>query len=123
MEQFFKYVLGEIRVIADAPLIFITALLALAGAIWWAMDWRYAGIIVNRDSEIASLKTQRDDYRDNFANLKISGAKGAPVSGALAAKINELESASASTLNLLSVMMLKKLKLPMLSGIKTLSNI
>ena len=47
--------------IADAPLIFGTAFLTIAGAIWWAMNWRYGGIIANRDSEIAALKTQRDD--------------------------------------------------------------
>ena len=89
MEQFFKYVLGEIRVIADAPVIFGAGLLALAGAIWWAIDWRHGGIIGNRDSEIASLKTQRDDYRDKFANLKISGAKDAPANGVHAVRIIE----------------------------------
>ena len=89
MEQFFKYVLGEIRVIANAPLVFGTALLALAGAIWWAMDWRYSGIISNRDFEIASLKTQRDEYRDKFVNLKMSDAKDTHGNDADAVRIIE----------------------------------
>jgi hypothetical protein len=57
MEQIIKYVLGEIRVIAEAPGIFTIALFAMAGAVWWAMNWRYGGIVANRDTEISSLKT------------------------------------------------------------------
>jgi hypothetical protein len=69
MDQIIKYVVGEIRVIAGAPATFVTALLVLAVAIWWAMDWKYSGIIVNRDSEITLYKSQRDDYKD-----KLNGA-------------------------------------------------
>lgn len=76
MEQIIKYVVGEMRVIAEAPVTFGLALIALVAAIWWFMDWRYAGVIVNKDSDIASkvgelalARSQRDDYKD-----KLSGA-------------------------------------------------
>jgi hypothetical protein len=69
MEQLVKHVVGEMGVIAHAPVTIVAALLIMGGAIWWAMDWRYSGIIVNRDAEISSLRTQRDEYRE-----KLSGA-------------------------------------------------
>lgn len=82
MEAFIKYVLGEMRVIADAPLSFTVALLVIAGVIWWAIDWRYSGIlsnrdgvIQNRDSEIALLKSQRDDYKENLGGRSPDEAK------------------------------------------------
>jgi hypothetical protein len=73
MESLVKYVLDEIRVIARAPLVFMTALLALAGAVWWAMDWRYSGVIANRDAEISALKTQRDEYKDRLSGVFPAG--------------------------------------------------
>ena len=54
MDQIIKYVVGEMRVIAGAPATFVTALLVLAVAIWWAMDWKHSGIIANRDAIIAN---------------------------------------------------------------------
>jgi hypothetical protein len=69
MESIIKYVVGEMRVIAGAPATFVIALLALAGAIWWALDWKYSGVISNKDSEISLIRGQRDDYKD-----KLSGA-------------------------------------------------
>jgi hypothetical protein len=55
---------------------FLFVVVLIFGAIWWLMDWRYGGIITgrdgiiaNKDSEIALLKGQRDDYKD-----KLSGA-------------------------------------------------
>jgi hypothetical protein len=64
IEQFSKYVLGEIGVIAGAPAIFLIAILVVGSIIWWAMDWRYSGVIANRDAEISSLRTQRDEYKN-----------------------------------------------------------
>jgi hypothetical protein len=69
MEQLIHYVLSELKVIARAPVVFAAALLILAAAIWWAMDWRYSGIIANRAAQISSLETQRDEYKN-----KLSGA-------------------------------------------------
>lgn len=51
------------------PVIFIALILAIIGGVWWMMDWKYGAVITNKDSEIALLKGQRDDYRD-----KLSGA-------------------------------------------------
>lgn len=57
MESLVKYVVGEMSTIAHAPAIFIVALLVVTGGIWWAIDWRYGSVIVNRDAEISSLRT------------------------------------------------------------------
>src|ERR1700722_19830693 len=53
---------------SNLPTFFFIAVL-IFGAVWWLMDWRYGGIVSNRDSEITLLKGQRDDYKD-----KLSGA-------------------------------------------------
>jgi hypothetical protein len=59
MEAIIKYVVGEMRVIAEAPAIFTIALLVLSAAVWWAMDWRYGSIINNQGSEIKLLERQK----------------------------------------------------------------
>jgi hypothetical protein len=66
MESFIKYVLQEMRVIRRAPVVFGAALLILGVAIWWAMDWRYSGIIANRDAKVSGAKAQRDEYKDKL---------------------------------------------------------
>jgi hypothetical protein len=48
---------------------FIVLTALIVAVVWWLMDWRYGGIIANKDSEIVLLKGQRDDYRE-----KLSGA-------------------------------------------------
>src|SRR5262245_51575677 len=75
MESLIKYVFGEMRVIAGARLVFATALLVAGMAIYWVMDWRYAGILSNRDSEIALLKSQRDDYKDKLGGASPDQAR------------------------------------------------
>src|SRR5262249_60686968 len=82
-ESLIKYVLGEMRVIADARLVFATALLVAGMAIYWVMDWRYVAILSNRDSEIALLKSQRDDYKDKLGGASPDQAR---------ARIDALES-------------------------------
>jgi hypothetical protein len=82
-------VIGEMRVIANAPIAFIAAVLILAGGVWWAMDWRYIGIIANRDAEISSLQIQRDEYKN-----KLSGAspdQAAQRIAALESRIKDIE--------------------------------
>jgi hypothetical protein len=83
MEQFIRYVLGEAGVIVRAPLVFAAAVLILVGLAWMAMDWRYSGVIANRDSEISSLRTQRDEYKEKLAGAtpeqaaqRIAGLEG-----------------------------------------------
>jgi hypothetical protein len=60
---------------ANLPTFFVI-LVIIIGAVWWLMDWRYGGVvaqrdgvIANRDSEITLQKGQRDDYKD-----KLNGA-------------------------------------------------
>jgi hypothetical protein len=88
MEQLIKYVLGEMREIRRAPLVFVTALLTLGAAIWWALDWRYTGIVSNRDLEISSLKTQRDEYKEKLGGASPDQAKARI--DALEQKVDEL---------------------------------
>jgi hypothetical protein len=71
MEPFIQYVLREMRVIAGAPVAFGAALLILAAASWWAIDWRYGTLIAHRESEISILKTERDEYKDQLAAAPI----------------------------------------------------
>ncbi len=68
---------------------FITLLVLMAVSIGGLMEWSYGGvvrnkdsIISNKDSEIAFLKSQRDDYKD-----KLSGASPAEAK----ARIDHLE--------------------------------
>ncbi len=67
---------------ANLPL-FVVILALMFVAVWWFMDWRYGGIIANRDSEISLLKGQRDDYKDKLSGATPDQAK---------AKIDSLES-------------------------------
>lgn len=66
---------------ANLPLFAVILVLMLA-AVWWLMDWRYGGIIANRDSEITLLRGQRDDYKDKLNGATPDQAK---------AKIESLE--------------------------------
>jgi hypothetical protein len=74
-EAFIKYVLGEFRMISEAPLSFATCIAASLLVIWFAMDWRYGGVINNKDSELSLAKAQRDDYRDKLGGATPDQAK------------------------------------------------
>jgi hypothetical protein len=71
MEQLIKYVLGEMRVVRGAPLALSTALLVLSGAIWWAVNWRYAGVIENKDGIIALYKERLNGAGPDEARARI----------------------------------------------------
>jgi hypothetical protein len=89
MESFIQHVLREMRVILGAPIAFFGAVAILVAAAWWAMDWRYTGVIANRDAEISSLQIQRDEYKN-----KLSGAspdQAAQRIAALELKVKDLE--------------------------------
>jgi hypothetical protein len=75
LETFIKYILGEFRMIADAPVSFIVSVLGAALLIWTVLNWRYEGIIT-------IIKTQRDDYHDKLGGASPDQAK---------ARIDELE--------------------------------
>jgi hypothetical protein len=59
---------------ANLPTFFVIVVLII-GAVWWLMDWRYGGIITNRDSEISLLKGQRDDYKEKLGGASPDQAK------------------------------------------------
>jgi hypothetical protein len=79
MERFITYVLKEARIIRRASLIFATAILVIAGVlfygIWQAMDWRYSGIIANINAELSSAKAVRDEYKDKLQGATPDQAK------------------------------------------------
>lgn len=76
MPQWMQDLVSGWPMIRANPPTFFVILALMIGAIWLVMNYVYGerianrdGIIGNRDSEIAMLKGQRDDYRD-----KLSGA-------------------------------------------------
>jgi hypothetical protein len=76
MDQIIKYVLDEMRVLADAPVVFAGAILVIAGAIWWTMSWRYSGIIKNRERTIALYKNRLGGASPDEAKAKIDSLEG-----------------------------------------------
>ena len=81
-EIVFKYILGESKTLRAAPASSIAIILGVFAVVWIAMDWRYAGIIANRDGIIASrdaaiklIETQRDDYKDKLGGASPDQAK------------------------------------------------
>jgi hypothetical protein len=76
MDQFINYVLDEMRVIGDAPVVFAGAVAVIAGAIWWAMSWRYSRIIRNRERTIALYKNRLDGASPDEAKAKIDSLEG-----------------------------------------------
>src|SRR5258708_34613959 len=94
LEIVIKYILGELRTIRNAPSSAVVVVLAILTVVWIAMDWRYGGIIGNRDGIIASrdaeiklIVTQRDDYIDKLGGASPDQAK---------ARIDALEKANES---------------------------
>lgn len=64
MPDWLTKLLEQWAVVTAAPIPFLITVLAATVIIWFAMDWRYGGVIGHRDSEISSLKTQRDEYKN-----------------------------------------------------------
>jgi len=102
-----KYILGESRTLRNAPASAIAIILGVFAVVWIAMDWRYAGIIANRDGIIASrdaainlIATQRDDYKDKLGGASPGEAKS---------RMDALEKANATLSARLSVIS-KRLK-------------
>jgi hypothetical protein len=58
LETVVKYILGEFRVIADAPVSFLTSLLAFI-ELYGSPSNGVMGRAIQRDAEISSLRTQR----------------------------------------------------------------
>jgi hypothetical protein len=79
-EQFVQNVLGEVRLIAEAPLVFGAAVLFLAAIIWAALRWRYSGIIEHRNRIIALYKARLNGATPDQAKAKIDSLEGQVIS-------------------------------------------
>ena len=80
-EQFVRYVLGEVRLIAEAPLVFGAAVLFLGAIIWAALRWRYSRIIERRNYVIALYKARLNGATPDQAKAKIDSLEGQVVIG------------------------------------------
>jgi hypothetical protein len=76
MDEIIKYVLDEMRVLGNAPVVFAGTVLIIAGAIWWALSWRYSGIIKNRERTIALYKNRLGGASPDEAKAKLDSLEG-----------------------------------------------
>jgi hypothetical protein len=79
-EQFFQYILGEGRVITEAPLVFGAAVVFLGAIIWTALRWRYSRTIEHRNHIIALYKDRLDGATPDQAKAKMDSLEGQLVS-------------------------------------------
>jgi hypothetical protein len=93
-EAIVKYLVGEARVIKGAPVSFVACTLVAGFIIWFALDWKYSSLISNRDSvitnkdsQIALVTGERDNYREKLNGASPDQAK---------ARIDALEAKVAS---------------------------
>lgn len=79
-ERFIQYVLGEARLIAEAPLVFGAAVLFLGLIIWAALKWRYSRIIEYRNQLIWLYEDRLNGATPDQAKAKIDSLEGQVVS-------------------------------------------
>ena len=79
-EQFVQYILGELHLIAEAPLVFGAAVLFLGAIIWAALRWRYSRGIERRNHIIALYKARLNGATPDQAKAKIDNLEGQVVS-------------------------------------------
>ena len=77
MDPIIKYLLGEMNIIAQAPVTIAAAILILGGIMWWAIEWRYGAIIGHRNAELDRIRAERDDYREKLRDIEPKGALAA----------------------------------------------
>src|SRR5262249_9092314 len=75
-DQFIQYVLGEVRLIAEAPLVFGAAVLFLGAIIWAVLRWRYSAMIGHRNGIIALYKARLDGATPDQAKAKMDSLEG-----------------------------------------------
>jgi hypothetical protein len=61
--DFIKYIVDQWQVLLQAPWIFAGGLVFVTCCIWKALSWRYGGVIAQKDTEIATTRSARDDYK------------------------------------------------------------
>ena len=79
-QQFVQYVLGEVRLVAQAPLVFGAAVLFLGAIIWAALRWRYSAIIKHRNHIITLYKARLGGATPDQAKSKMDSLEGQVVS-------------------------------------------
>ncbi|HMF25245.1 MAG TPA: hypothetical protein VKG24_24400 [Pseudolabrys sp.] len=75
-DQFVQYIRSEVRLIAEAPVVFGAAVLLLGVIIWAALRWRYSGIIEHRNHIIALYKARLDGATPDQAKAKMDSLEG-----------------------------------------------
>jgi hypothetical protein len=79
-EQFVQYVLGGVRLNAEALSVFGAAVLFLGAIIWAALRWRYSAIIGHRNHIIALYKARLNGATPDQAKAKMDSLEGQVVS-------------------------------------------
>jgi hypothetical protein len=79
-EQFVQYILSELHLIVEAPLVFGAAVLLLGAIIWAALRWRYSRAIERRNHIIALYKARLNGATPDQAKAKIDSLEGQVVS-------------------------------------------
>src|SRR6185369_14079731 len=79
-EQFVQYALGQVRLIAEAPLVFGAAVLFLGAIIWAALRWRYSAVIEHRNGIIALYKARLNGASPDQAKARMDSLEGQVVS-------------------------------------------
>jgi hypothetical protein len=79
-EQFVQYALGQVRLMAEAPLVFGAAVLFLGAIIWAALRWRYSAVIKHRNHIIALYKARLGGATPDQAKAKMDSLEGQVVS-------------------------------------------
>ena len=80
LEQFVQYVRSEIRLISEAPLVFVAAVVFLGAIIWAALRWRYSSMIEHRNRIIALYKARLEGATPDQAKAKMDSLEGQVVS-------------------------------------------
>ena len=75
-EQFVQYALAEVRLIAEAPLVFGAAVFFLGAIIWAVLRWRYSTMIKHRNGIIALYKARLDGATPDQAKAKMDSLEG-----------------------------------------------
>jgi hypothetical protein len=80
LERLIQYIQSEVRLIADAPLVFGAAVLFLGVIIWVALRWRYSRIIEHTGRMLALYKARLDGATPDQAKAKMDSLEGQVVS-------------------------------------------
>jgi hypothetical protein len=74
LERLLNHLMQNGRVLREAPLVFVTALVAALviafGLSYWIVDLRYQGVLDQKTSTIEGLKTQVSELQDRIKGLE-----------------------------------------------------